>query len=172
MAKVSSPAPPSPLRSTWSTSRGLGAAELARAGDRHRADGPPGHAERRVRPAVEGDAEPHTSLSNRANVVQAVQTRSLHGPQLKADYLRKDALKDALGSDSKRLLLVNISPREDCSLRFPAKVKTTSFGKAGKASPIMTPGRRSLYFWCLFLAQIIIHSIRYLFTSICEPCEP
>ena len=79
------------------------------------------------------------SLSNLANVVQAIQTRSLHVPyrNSKLTYL----LKDALGGDSKSLMLVNISPREDCrseslcSLRFAAKVNNTSFGHAGKASP-------------------------------------
>ena len=79
------------------------------------------------------------SLSNLANVVQAIQTQSLHVPyrNSKLTYM----LKDALGGDSKSLMLVNISPREDCrseslcSLRFAAKVNNTSFGQAGKASP-------------------------------------
>merc|ERR1712166_114924 len=52
------------------------------------------------------------SLSNLANVVQAIQSKSQHIPyrNSKLTYF----LQDALGGDSKSLMMVNVSPREDC----------------------------------------------------------
>jgi kinesin family protein C1 len=74
------------------------------------------------------------SLSALASVIQAVRVKSNHVPY--RDSKLTYVLQDALGKDSKCLMMVNVSPRTDClnetlcSLRFASKVNDTTRGPA------------------------------------------
>lgn len=88
------------------------------------------------------------SLSTLATVIQAVRLKSAHIPY--RDSKLTYVLQDALGKDSKCLMMVNVSPRTDClgetlcSLRFAAKVNDTARGPAKRNVTSESKAKRSL----------------------------
>ncbi|XP_031099966.1 kinesin-like protein KIN-14B isoform X2 [Ipomoea triloba] len=72
------------------------------------------------------------SLSALGDVIHALQTRQRHIPYRNSKLTQ--VLKDSLGEDSKTLMLVHVSPREEdlcetiCSLSFATRVKSIHLG--------------------------------------------
>ncbi|KAE8687169.1 kinesin-like protein KIF3A-like isoform X2 [Hibiscus syriacus] len=72
------------------------------------------------------------SLSALGDVIHALQRRKCHIPYRNSKLTR--VLKDSLGDDSKTLMLVHVSPKEEdlcetiCSLNFAARVKSVRLG--------------------------------------------
>ncbi|KAL4319524.1 hypothetical protein GQ457_18G004820 [Hibiscus cannabinus] len=72
------------------------------------------------------------SLSALGDVIHALQRRKRHIPYRNSKLTQ--VLKDSLGDDSKTLMLVHISPKEEdlcetiCSLNFAARVKSVQLG--------------------------------------------
>jgi len=77
------------------------------------------------------------SLSTLAQVMQAIRAKSAHVPyrDSKLTYF----LQDTLCAEGKSLMIVNVSPRNDCltetvcSLRFAAKVSETTISASGRS---------------------------------------
>ncbi|KAK8661059.1 hypothetical protein V6N13_051961 [Hibiscus sabdariffa] len=72
------------------------------------------------------------SLSALGDVIHALQRRKRHIPYRNSKLTQ--VLKDSLGDDSKTLMLVHVSPKEEdlcetiCSLNFAARVKSVQLG--------------------------------------------
>ncbi|PQP93752.1 kinesin-like protein KIF22 [Prunus yedoensis var. nudiflora] len=72
------------------------------------------------------------SLSSLGDVINALQTRKGHVPYRNSKLTQ--VLKDSLGKDSKTLMLVHISPKEEdlcetvCSLNFATRVRSVHLG--------------------------------------------
>ncbi|KAJ6427888.1 hypothetical protein OIU84_023316 [Salix udensis] len=94
------------------------------------------------------------SLSALGDVISSLQRKRHHIPYRNSKLTQ--VLKDSLGDDSKTIMLVHVSPKEEdlcetiCSLNFATRAKSVHLGNED------TTVSRQISFWCIVLLHYLL----------------